>query len=484
MEKRMIDFIDALRASGVRVSVAESADAFAAVQYLGIKDPRAFQSVLCATLVKDSQNLSIFDRLFPLYFGSGGPPLLNTLDSLTPEEKQGLADALRNLLEQHDQEEYSPNQPQSDQHNSPAPHSPSANLLNLLQMLLSGENPTSAQMDQMGQRVGLQHAHHPYQQRWMEQRMQKQFKMGKLDPLLEQLWEMLAEAGMSQETIAELQEIVEGNREALSEQIGQYVGSRITKQSAKEKRASINDSLMNRPFEALNEQERENLRHEIRRLAAQLRSKAALRQKRSKTGVLDVRRTLRANMRYDSVPFSLQFKSKRLKPKLVLICDVSTSMRPVVEFMLSMIYELQDQVAKARSFAFIDDTEEVSDEFSTYPAGEALDIILERMKPGYYNTDLGYSLLSFTRKHLDAIDHRTTVIVVGDARNNYNDPCLGCMDQIKRRAKRIIWLNPENPQIWGSGDSDMPAYLPYCDIVHKVANMVELTSAVDRLLVP
>ncbi|RME40363.1 MAG: VWA domain-containing protein, partial [Caldilineae bacterium] len=355
-------------------------------------------------------------------------------------------------------------------------------LTRLLQMLLTGQSLTPDQMEELGRRSGLDYASHPYQQRWIENRMQRQLGMERLDELLQQLWALLEEAGMSRELIDQLREIIEGNRDALAEQIRHHVGSSIARQAVKERQEPVDEGLMQRPFQSLNEHDRERLRQEVRRLAAQLRSRIALRQKRGKTGVLDVRRTMRANLRYGSIPLELRFKTRHLKPKLVLICDVSTSMRPVVEFMLSMIYELQDQVAKARSFAFIDDIEEISEDFAANPAHEALDIVLRRMRPGYYNTDLGYSLAHFTHEYLSAVDRRTTVIFVGDGRNNYNDPRLDCMEQIKRRARRIIWLNPEGPPMWGTGDSDMLAYVPYCDAIHQVANMAQLTYAVDRLL--
>ncbi len=109
---------------------------------------------------------------------------------------------------------------------------------------------------------------------------------------------------------------------------------------------------MHKPFQSLTEAEAEQLRKESQRLVAQLRSRAALRRKRGKNGKFDSKGTIRANLRYGGVPFEIKYKKKKLKPSLVLICDVSTSMRPVAEFMLRIIYELQDQVAKARSFAF------------------------------------------------------------------------------------------------------------------------------------
>ena len=101
--------------------------------------------------------------------------------------------------------------------------------------------------------------------------------------------------------------------------------------------------------------------------------------------------------------------------------------------------------------------------------------------PGYYNTDLGNSLATFARDHLGTVDHRTTVIILGDGRNNYNDPNLRDFEDIKRRARKVVWFNPEHPRQWGTGDSDMPKYVPLCDAVHQVSNLRQLVDAVDSL---
>jgi uncharacterized protein with von Willebrand factor type A (vWA) domain len=107
--------------------------------------------------------------------------------------------------------------------------------------------------------------------------------------------------------------------------------------------------------------------------------------------------------------------------------------------------------------------------------------VLERIPPGYYNTDLGAALVEFTHDHFDSVDRRTTVIFLGDGRNNYNDPRLDLVDQIKRRAKRVLWFNPEHSLQWRHGDSDMLQYAPLCHAVHRVSNLAELAEAVDRL---
>jgi hypothetical protein len=186
-------------------------------------------------------------------------------------------------------------------------------------------------------------------------------------------------------------------------------------------------------------------------------------------------------LRHASVPIELKHKRRHLKPKLVLICDVSTSVRPVVEFMLRMVYELQDQIHSAHSFIFIDDLLDVSAEFTEHRPEIAVERVLADNPPGYYNTNLGFALAHFCKDYLGTIDHRTTVILLGDGRNNYLDPRVDAFREIERRARRVVWLNPEHSRLWGSGDSDMLRYYPFCDSVQQVGNLAQLSEAIDRL---
>ncbi len=485
MEQRIIDFIAGLRAAGVRISIAESEDAFNATRCIGILDRTDFQDSLRTTLVKEAVDRPIFDQLFPLYFGSGGPPLLNLTDDLSPEEKNLLAQALRALLEQLRQQQQQQSGNQKMQQGGPSsPENQLNNLMELLRWLLQGQKPSQQELDQLGQQSGLPTADSPFQQRWMEQRLMRQMGMELLRQLMEQLPKLLTQLGMSQKAINELMKGMEENREALAEQIAQHVGTTLARQRAENQPNQKQEAadLMHRPFKNLSESESELLRDEVRRLVSQLRSRAALRRKHSKSGTLDAKKTLRSNLRYGGVPMELKFKTRHLKPKLLLICDVSTSMRAVVEFLLRMIYELQDQVASAHSFAFIDDLNSINEDFAANTPDVAIEIVLTRLRPGYYNTDLGNSLNTLMMQYAGTIDHRTTVIFVGDGRNNYNNPRLDLMDQIKRRSKRVIWLNPEHPRQWGTGDSDMLAYHPYASAVYRVSNLAELAEAVDKLL--
>jgi uncharacterized protein with von Willebrand factor type A (vWA) domain len=181
----------------------------------------------------------------------------------------------------------------------------------------------------------------------------------------------------------------------------------------------------------------------------------------------------------------LKFKRKKLKPSLVLICDVSRSMLSVAEFMLRLTYELQDQVAKTRSFGFYSDMEEISLTIADNRAANAVDSVMNTFygrAPQHYATDLGHSLETFWDNWLDSINHRTTVVILGDGRNNYNSPRLDLIKDLQRRSRRLIWFNPENPRQWGTGDSDMLEYAPLCDQVFMVRNLAQLSSAVDKLM--
>jgi uncharacterized protein with von Willebrand factor type A (vWA) domain len=455
MEQRIVDFIAGLRAAGVRVSIAESADAFRGVDFLGVMDKNIFRETLRATLVKDAKDAPMFDTLFPLYFGSGGPPMYNPTGDMTPEEQQMLMDALRQLANE---------------------------LRRLMEMLMQGRQPTPGEMEQAGRQVGLQYANRPFQQEWFTKRMLRQMSLEQLEAALEQMMEALAQQGMSRESRERLEQAARGNAEALEEQVEQFVGENIARKATEEKHEPSEADLLERPFSSLSESEARLLRDLVRRMAAQLRSRASLRHKKGKTGTLDAKRTIRANQRFGGVPMEIHLKTRRLKPKLALICDVSTSVRYCSEFMLRLIYELQDQVSKARSFVFIDDIREITEYFVAERPEVAVENVLNDNRPGYYNTNLGNSLESLMHDHLDAIDHRTTLIFIGDGRNNFCDPRLDIVDQLKRRARRVIWLSPEPPYLWGTGDSDMPQYVPHCDAVHEVANLQQLANAVDKLL--
>ena len=456
MESRILQLISALRASGVRVSLAESAEAFTAVDLMGIQNREQFRLSLRATLVKDLIDIPVFDKLFPLFFGTGQPPMMggNPSDDMTPEEAQMLADALREFAQ---------------------------NLRQRMNRLMSGEQLSRDELEALGQMIGLNQVDDLRYQNWMAQRMMRALAFPEVREAMKELMEELQRMGMSRDRIEQMQNMIQENMDGIREQIGQFAGERIAENMSDKEPGERMDNLMNRPFNALSDGDKKELQHEVKRLAAMLRTRIALRQKRAKSGQLDPKATIRTNLKYHGVPMEIKHKNRVRKPKIVVICDISTSMRFCSELMLSFLFALQGQVHKTHAFAFIDHLEYISDDFSGSDADEAISSVLWRMPSGHYNTDLGWSLNDFQNEYMDTLNSGTTLIIVGDGRNNYYDPRIDIFSTMTRRAARTIWLNPEPPTMW-HGDSDMPRYAPMCDNVLKVSNLRELADALDTLM--
>ena len=355
MDKRMVEFIRALRAAGVRISLAESQDAMNGTSLVGVRSANNFRSTLKSTLVKEARDQQIFDYFFPLFFASNKPPMQNIPENLSQQEQAMLQQALRSL----------------------AGHMEA--LKSLMQQLLEGRPFSDDQLDQMGEQSGLNQGGEMYQRPWFERRMNRQSGMAQMEQLLESLLDELEQMGMGGEALEKLREMLQQNMQGLSEQISQHVGASLAQQMA-DQEPQANPDLMDVPFNQLGQSEIDHIRDEIRRLAARLRSRAALRQRRAKAGNPDPRLTMRANMRYGGTPIELRHRKRHVKPSLIVICDVSTSVRYCTEFLLTLVYELQDQVARTNSFIFIDDMVDISMEFQEYEPQEAVRRVLEQVR--------------------------------------------------------------------------------------------------------
>lgn len=461
MEDRIVAFIQALRAAGVRVSLAESADGMRAIDTLGIQDRELFKAALRTTLVKEQADFPTFDQLFAVFFNIGAPPMQQLGNGMSEQNQQQLQQALDKLMQELGDR-----------------------LRGLLQRLTNGEGLTREELEALAQRSSMNRTRSisPQMQRYIMQQMEKQLGLEQLQQLLDKLEQALQEAGMNQEGRDQVRAMAQQNAESLEQQIEQYVGQNMARQMADQMRHDPIHNLMNQPIDELTPREIDMLRDEVRRMAARLKTRAALRNRRQHQGTLDAKATIRHAQRYGGVPIELKYKKKRLKPKLTVICDVSTSMRPHASFMLTLMYELQDAVARTHSYAFIDDMHDITADFVAQRPQQAIQAVLERIRPGYYSTDLGASLSTFCRNHLDAVDRRTTVIVLGDGRNNYRDPRIDCIETIKRHAKRVLWFTPEQQRQWGTGDSDMHRYAPLMDHIHYVSTLQQLGDAIDHLL--
>jgi uncharacterized protein with von Willebrand factor type A (vWA) domain len=231
------------------------------------------------------------------------------------------------------------------------------------------------------------------------------------------------------------------------------------------------------------ERERAELETSLRRLARSLRGALTQRTKLDTRGRVDSGRTMRRNVRYDGVPFNpVTVRRMEDKPRLVVLADVSLSVRATARFTLHLVHGLQDMFAQVRSFVFVADIAEITELFAEHPVEHALGLIFGgEVLDVDANSDYGFAFGAFLAEHASAVTRRTTVLVLGDGRGNGNDPNLAAFEEIARRAREVIWLTPEPRYSWGLGRCDLPLYVSSCDRVEVVRDLSGLERATQRM---
>ena len=219
----------------------------------------------------------------------------------------------------------------------------------------------------------------------------------------------------------------------------------------------------------------------VYRMAKKLVALHSRRRKIFKRGQLNVPRTLRRNMSYDGAIFDLHWKSVKVdRPKVFAICDVSGSVAAYARFMLMFLYSLEEVMPKVRSFAFSSDLAEVTELFERNGIEDAIAKTLRDYSGG--STDYGQAFADFRKLCMDDVDNRTTIVILGDARNNYGDPRTDILKEMYDRSKRVIWLNPESRSTWNTGDAEMRKYTAYVHQAEECNSLMHLNRVVGNLL--
>ena len=247
---------------------------------------------------------------------------------------------------------------------------------------------------------------------------------------------------------------LEKAREALRLQVRDYVEKQMQLFTANQGRRLREDVLSQIRLTNLDQSDLRIMRELVRKMAKKLVALHARRKKVDRRGILDVRKTIRANIEFDGLMFHTKWKQKRIdRPKVMVVCDVSNSVAPVARFLLMFLYSVQEVLPKVRSFAFSNALGEITQLFDQHEMDEALAEAIKQHGGG--GTDYGQAFVDFAELALDDIDHRTTVLIMGDARSNYTDPRADVLKLIHQRARRVLFLNPERKSSWDSGDSVM-----------------------------
>ncbi len=468
MQAKLIEFTSLLRRNGVRVSPAETLDALAAVQVTGLAEREAFRAALRATMVKRANELPVFEELFELYFSGLGQIITQASRavqralSMSDQEFQEFLARVEEMLKERGRK-----------------------LSELAKDLLRNDSGRiEKRLREAAGAIRLGTIERPSEENHFTRALARAVGLDRAEEEIEQLRNELGRLGLDAEFRTRMEEYIDERLRAFDDIIRRYVRMERERRDVRAQEDRHLSRLGEKNFYYLSEEEMRQMNDAVRRLAERLRNVIAVRRKRAKRGRFDVKRTLRQNLAYGGVPFKIRFERRRKeRPQVVILCDVSDSVRNASRFMLQFVYSLQDLYSRVRSFIFVTEIGEVTEHFRANDVSEALDIALRGdIINVYAHSNFGQAFQSFVSDYIGAVNKRTTVIVLGDARNNYNLPYDWCLGEIRRRARRLIWLNPESRNTWGFGDSEIERYAAHCDLVEECRNLNQLYRVVDQLV--
>ncbi|RKG59986.1 VWA domain-containing protein [Corallococcus sp. AB011P] len=463
MDARIVEFAEVLRQNGVRVSTSEVQDALRATAEVGVQDRSLFRSVLRATLVKRELDVETFRRAFDFFF-SGAARTFEAIDkSLAKQlEDEGYleGDLLKMVIYQM---------------NLLAPE-----MSPLAQAILAGDRARLAQIfRQASLQLDLGQLESPLQTGFFTRRMLAGAGMERARSDLKAMEDELKARGLHAEGV----EIVSRHVAAAMRKIEDAARAEVKRQSEARIRRRT-DSVTEKPLHLLTQAEVDQMEAAVRTLAEKLKSRMIRKQRSHRRGSLHAQRTLRRNMPWDGIPMVPVFRTRRPeRPELVVLCDVSDSVRNASRMMLLFMHTLQSLFVRVRSFVFVSDVGEVTQFFKDLDVSEAIDAATAgRTVSMSSNSNYGRALADFTRDHLGSITRRTTVMIIGDGRNNYNASNAWALKDLKRKAKRVLWICPEDRGNWGIGDSEMLTYEKHCTQAVVVTSVSDLARIAEQLV--
>lgn len=450
---RHVGFVHALREAGLPVSLAEGLDAARALQVIDLTERESLRAAYASTLVKRPSHRPGFDTLFDLWFpasttGLYGPRPEAGPDAAGPDLETAAVPELRDRLAE----------------------------------LLLGADGMNEFARAMVERFGRQPAG-PGRQNWFSYSVLRALSPETLMARL--LAEVLAgqERGGLAEKVAR-QRIGENTRR-FEDAVSTDVRRRIAEDSGIERiaRSAVRPPLEQLDFLRVTKADLSRLRREVQPLARRLAARLTVKHRLGHRGRLDFRRTVRASLSSGGVPLTTFNKPRRPhKPELVILCDTSDSVASFAHFTLLLTYALREQFTKVRAFGFVDTVDEITRFF--VPGADVVAAMTRLAKEAdmvrFGRTNYGNALERFAERYGDAIGPKTSLLILGDARSNYQPPALETLRRLSREARHAYWLNPEPVSQWDTGDSLATAYGAVVPM-RECRNVVQLAAFIEEL---
>ena len=470
-------FVIELRNAGLPVSLTENLDAMEAVQHIPIEDRDAFKYALGATLIKNHAHWRSFDTVFEVYFSLRGPEY-----RIGDGDGSDIDEMWREMQEQQQNAEGNGGQGGMDG------MTPEEIAQMLMQALMNGDQGMMRAMaKQSVQRFAGMEPGRPVGGTYYLYRTLRNLD---LDSMLEKMMEQSRQD--APDDLTTLEERLE--KEEYSDRIEKFKGeieAEIRRRLVADRGAEAMAKTLRKPlpedveFMHASRDEMVSLKKSLQPLTRKLAARLARKRKHGRKGPLDFRSTVRHSLSYGGVPAEPQFKYPRpSKPELMVIADISGSVAAFARFTLMLVYAISGQFSKVRLFVFIDGLDEVTDYFkATEDISEAIHRVNTEADVVWVDghSDYGHAFEVFWNKYGKDITPKTTVLLLGDARNNYHASQSWVVKEIQQKARHVYWLNPEPKSYWNTGDSIVGEYGTFTDGVYECRNLRQLEGFVEKL---
>jgi uncharacterized protein with von Willebrand factor type A (vWA) domain len=473
-------FIVELREAGLPVSLTEHLDAMEAVKHIPLEDRSAFKYALAATLVKNNAHWRSFETVFEVYFSMRGREYAIG-DADAGELPDDLLDAMEQMQGQGDGSMQGAGGGEQ--------LSPEELAEMLYQSLLRGDDAMMRAVARQAVRrfAGME----PGRPVGGTYYLYRTLRNLDLDAVLEKLMQQSRiDAG---EPMTGLEERLEQDEyEVRIAQLKQEIEAEIRRRLVADRGVEAMAKTLRKPlpedidFMHASRDEMKLLRHAIYPLTRKLAVRLARKRRHGRKGPLDFRNTVRHSLSYGGVPAEPKFRYPRpAKPEIFVIADISGSVAAFARFTLHLVYAISNQFSRVRAFVFIDGIDEVTDYFEgTEDIVEAIHRVNTEADVVWVDghSDYGHAFEVFWSKWGKDIGPKTTVMILGDARNNYHASQSWVIKEIRHRARHVYWLNPEPRSYWDTGDSIVGEYGTHCDGTFECRNLRQLEGFVDHLV--
>ena len=471
-------FIVELRQAGLPVSLTENLDAVAAVKHIPIDDREAFKYALAATLVKNHAHWRAFETVFEVYFSLRGEEYnLSDDESTSASPEDGMA---------------ADNEQQLGQMPGQGGGQEGLSQEQLAEMLYRSLMNSDQNLMRAVSRVAVQRfaGMEPGRPVGGTYYLYRTLRNLDLEGVLER---MLEEAESENTGLDSLnQRLLKDEYEHRIEELKKQIEAEIRRRLVADRGIEAMAKTLRKPlpedvdFMHASREEMVALKRAIWPLTRKLAARLARKRRHGRKGPLDFRNTVRHSLSYGGVPAEPKFKyPKPAKPEIMVIADISGSVAAFARFTLHLVYALNSQFSKVRSFVFIDGIDEVTKYFegvdditaAIHRVNTEADVI---WVDGH--SDYGHAFEIFNERYAKDVGPKTTVMILGDARNNYHASQSWVIKDLEEKARKVFWLNPEPRSYWDTGDSIVSEYSGYCEGTFEVRNLRQLEAFVENLV--